>query len=207
MRSIPRIIFSRIIGFIIFLILLAIANLLIPSINNNVYSDIVNFFNLNLILLLILTFIGLVNEIFWSFYFPFNIIAPITGSILSIYIITFIHHVYDFLEVYFIQNIVLPWQEIQIIVFWIVLITGYIIILIRGGKPREDVYQAVKRLREERWERKKEILERKIEKLDRRLGKKKVEWEDVGNEFKIFFYNIGESLNNLFNKDKEKKSK
>ena len=204
-KSVPHIIISRIIGFIIFLILLAIANALIPAINSSIYSDIVNFFNMSLVLLLILMFIGMINDIFWSFYFPFNIVAPIIGSILSIYTVIFIHRFFDFLANYFPSSIVMPWQTIQYLVFWIVLIAGYIIILIRKGKPREDIYGAVKRLREERWERKKEKLERKMEKIDRKLGKKKVEWNDVGNEFKTLFYNIGKSFNNMFERGNKKR--
>ncbi len=204
-KSAPKIIISRIIGFIIFLILLVIANVLIPVFNSNVYSDIVNFFNSNIILLLMLTLVGLINEIFWSFYFPFNIIAPITGSILSAYIITFIHRFFDFLNTYFPSSIILPWQTIQFIVFWIVLIAGYLTILIRQGKPREDWHEEMKKWHEQRWERKREKLKKKMEKLDRKLGKKQMKWEDVGNEFKHLFYNIGKSINNLFDKDKKKR--
>jgi len=205
-KSVPKIIISRIIGFIILLILLAIANALIPAFDSNIYSDIINFFNTNLILLFILTLIGMINEIFWSFYFPFSIVAPITGAILSIYIITFIHRLFDFLNTYVQPNLVLPWQTIQSFVFWIVIIAGYIVILVRQGKPREDWYKEIKRWHEERLERKKEKLEKKLDKIDRKIGKKKVEWIDVGNEFKTFFYNIGNSLNNLF-EGKNKKRK
>lgn len=192
-KSVPKIIISRIIGFIIFLILLVVANALIPAFNSNVYSDIINFFNLNIILLFILTLIGLINEIFWSFYFPFNIIAPITGSVLSIYIVTFIHRGFDFLNTYFPSDIILPWQTIQSLVFWMVIIVSYLIILIRQGKPKEDWHEEMKKWHEQRWERKREKL------------KKKMEWEDVGNEFKHLFYNIGRSINNLFDKDKKKR--
>lgn len=205
MKSAPKIIISRIIGFIIFLILLVIADALIPVFNSNVYSDIINFFNTNIILLLILTLIGMVNEIFWSFYFPFNIIAPITGSILSIYIITFIHRFFDFLNIYVQPNISLPWNAIQSTVLWIVLIVGYIIILVRQGKPRKEWHEEIKKWHEQRWERKREKLEKKMEKLDRKLGKKKVEWENVGNEFKMLFYNIGKSFNDMFDKGKKRK--
>jgi hypothetical protein len=203
-KSVPKIILSRIIGFLIFLILLAIANILIPAVDSKIYSSIINFFNTNLILLFILTIIGMINEVFWSFYFPFSIIAPITGAILSIYIIIFIHKLFDFLNIYIQPSIALPWQTIHFIVFWIVLIAGYLIILIRQGKPREDWHEEIKKWHEQKWERKKIKLQRKMKKIDRKLGKKKFEWEDVGNEFKTLFYNIGNSLNNLFEGKKKK---
>ena len=172
-KSAPRIILHRIIGFIIFLILLVIANALIPIFNSNVYSDIINFFNANIILLLILTLIGMVNEIFWSFYFPFNIIAPITGSILGVYIVTFVYRCINFLDIFIknnsnIMTAILPEGIVSMLVFWIVLIAGYLIILIRQGRPRKEWH-------EQRWERKRGKLEKKMEKLDRKLGKKKVE--------------------------------
>lgn len=205
-KSVSKIIISRIIGFIILLILLVIANILIPIFNNSLYSSIITFFNTNIILLLMLTLAGLINEIFWSFYFPFSIVAPITGAILSIYIILFIHKLFDFLSIYIQPDLVLPWQAIQSVVFWIVIIAGYFIILIRQGKPKQEWCEKVEKWHEQRWERKREKLNKKIEKLDRKLGKKKFEWEDVGDEFKTLFYNIGNSLNSLF-EGKTKKRK
>lgn len=209
-KSAPRIIISRIIVFIIFLILLAIANVLVPAFNSNVYSSIVNFLNSNIILLFILTIIGMINEIFWSFYFPFNIIAPITGSILGVYIVAFVYRCINFLDIFINNNsnimaAILPEETASIIVFWIVFIAGYLIILIRQGKPKEDWHEEMKKWHEQRWERKREKLKKKIEKLDTKLGKKQMKWGDVGNEFKHLFYNIGKSINNLFDKDKKKR--
>ena len=33
---------------------------------------------------------------------------------------------------------------------------------------------------------------------------KEVEWEDIGNEFKLVLYNLGREMNNLFEKKKRK---
>jgi predicted PurR-regulated permease PerM len=203
-KSIPRIIISKLIGFLIFLILLAVANILIPYINSGIYTSFVEFFNANITILAIITLIGLVNGVFWSFYFPFNTIAPLISAILSMYIITFIYRFWTLLDKYTGLNVsitspIFPIYLIYILVFFIVLISGYITILARHGKPKGEW--------EERWEnkleRKKERLERKIDKIDRKMRRKGVEWDEIGDEFKLFFYNIGKGLNSLFKKNKK----
>jgi len=206
-KSIPRIILSHIAGFIIFLILLAVANILIPSINNDIYINIIQFFNSNLIFLLLLTFIGMINEIFWSFYFPFNIFAPIFSSILSIYVITFIYKIWSLLDVYIKSTLIIPIDLIYAIVPLIVFIAGYITIIARHGKPAEEWHRELKEMHKNRLERKRDKLKIKLEKVDKKLGKNKVEWEDVGDEFRLAFYNLGKSFNELFDKKNNKKKK
>ena len=40
-----------------------------------------------------------------------------------------------------------------------------------------------------------------MDRVNRKL-KKEVEWDEVGDEFKMFFYNLGKSLNDLFDDKK-----
>ena len=201
-KSTAGIIISKIIGFIIFLILLAIANYFIPHFNNTVYASVVGFFNVSIILLLILLFIGIINDIFWNFYFPFNLIAPISSAFLAFYIIRFIYQFWNFLDSSYIHSAaIIPIRLIYLIVIILVLIFGYLKILIWHGKSRrrwedeeEDYYR-------NKLERKKQKLERKMDRVNRKL-KKEVEWDEVGDEFKMFFYNLGKSLNDLFDDKK-----
>lgn len=203
-KSIPRIIISGIAGFLLFLILLAIANVLLPFINNSNYSGAVDFVNNNIILFFIIAFIGIINDIFWSFYFPFNIIAPVTGALLSVYIIMFLERLFNFFNTRLSTKIIIPFSELYFLVALIVFIAGYIIIAARHGRPRGDFEERWKERHKIRLKRRKERLEDEIKELSREV--KNIKWEDVGDEFKQALYNLGKSINNLFEeKDKAKK--
>ena len=78
-------------GFIVLIVLLIIANVLISSINNIVYTNIVQFFNSLLGLFVILFLIGMLNGIFWSFEFPLNLLAPMSSGVLGIFIVNLIY--------------------------------------------------------------------------------------------------------------------
>ena len=203
-RSIPGIIIMRLIGFLIFLIILAIANSLISNVNYQIYTDIINFFKENILLLAGMALLGIISEIFWCFYFPFNLIAPFASAILSIPIIAFIYHIWLFLNKYL--NVDLPFKIslVYIITFLIVLLVGYIKILAQGKQKRDS---------EDEDESDEEIEDRDEDESENKNVKKKVEikkrtsnniyWSDVGYQFREFFYNIGRSLNSLFNNKKK----
>ena len=184
-KSIPKIILSRIIGFIIFLVLLGILNMLIPYVQNQIFSQIISFFNSNIFLLFIIMIIGLMAEIFWALIFPLNALAPIFSAISSIFILAFIFRAWNFIESFTgsLISIPIPQYLIYVIVFWLVIIIGYIKVLASIGKFREKVEED----EEEKTIRKK---------------REKVEWDDIGNEFKNLLYNIGRSFNDLFGKKK-----
>jgi hypothetical protein len=76
---------------------------------------------------------------------------------------------------------------VYLLVFFATLIIGYLIIII------ENTEQTKEHLRENIKEK------RKSQGIN-------VTWEDVGNEFKKVFFNIGEAFNRLF-EDKNKKRK
>ena len=202
-KTIVGIILSRVFGFVFFLVLLAIANFLVPYVPSEVYAQAVKFFNLNIILLLIIMFIGIINDIFWNFSFPFNILAPISSAILGIYIVTFLYRIWIFLDFYFQTGFYFPIRTLYTIVFVFVLIFGYFAILARGGRPRDEWKQRCIERHEEKLERKKEKLEKKMEKIDRKISRK-VEWDEVGEQFKLALYNLGKSISSLFEKKKKK---
>ncbi len=186
-----HIILFRILGFLFFLILLAVANIIIPYVENEVYTDVIIFLNINITLLMIITFIGMINELFWSFNLPFNLIAPVTSGILGIFLINFFYKVWNLLNGYFNLNVIILTDLFYILIFLLIIVAGYIIILSRQGKTRED------------WE---ERLERhkKHGKKDRH-DDKDIEWKDVEKEFKRVFYNMGRELNKLFEPKKKKR--
>ncbi len=181
-KSISNIIISEIVGFIIFVILLTIAFVLMDYIKNPVYIETVTFFLNNLGLAITILVITIITKIFWKFNFPFNVPAPIFGAVLGIYITTYAYNLWELMESLMNTGISIPINLIYAIVFWIVILTGYINIF--SMKKRKEIQKK---------------LEIKLKKKDW------VEWKDVENEFRLFLFNIGEAMNDCFEKDEPKK--
>jgi hypothetical protein len=205
-RSSLSIVFHSIISFIILIVLLIIANILVPSINNDVYSKVVQFFNSLLGLFIILFLVGMINSLFWNFDFPLNILAPISGAVLGVYIVDLVYKILGFTQtfVYFGDLAKLLSYNISVIVFFVVLIAGYLIILSEAGK-REEKYPRKERYPEEESERRR-IKERIAEKKSRKSSESNFSWDEVGDEFKKAFLNVGKALNRAF-EGKDKKNK
>jgi hypothetical protein len=178
-----RIILFRILGFVSFLILLAVANILIPIINQDLYTKILIFLNANVMFLFILTCAGMINELFWSFNFPFNIPAPITGGALAVCTLMFFYQVWIFIKGYLNLAFDVPIASFYVLIFLLVAVIGYIVILVRQEKPKEHIK----------------------EKLERGYKSKKIGWEDVEKEFRNVLYNIGRELNKLFKPKRKRK--
>ena len=191
-KTIPSIIIWKTVGFLFFLILLAVSNFLMPNFSNiPMYAGIVQFFNSNLIIFFTIFIVDMISEIMWVFNFPFNILAPVFSSVLSIYVVILLYRILQLIAFYTNTNINLPVGLITTLVSFIVLLVGYLTIIARHGKSEKD------------WEEKKGGSKKKMEKKT-----KNIEWEDIGNEFKKVFYNIGRSLNEAFEgKDKKKKKR
>jgi hypothetical protein len=195
-KGVVGIILSRIVGFIIFILLLAIANFLVQYIPSEIYANIINFFNTSIVLLFAMTLVGMIAEIFWIFSFPFNVPAPIISAVLSTLIITFIYKFWILLDTYIHLEIKVPLYSIYFIVFVLVLIVGYIGVFTKIPKDNE-FSEELKEVRQRR----KELIEEEKKKL--KEGRRKMEWQEVGEQFKLALYNIGRGINNLF---KDKKS-
>jgi hypothetical protein len=188
-RSYFSIVLRRIIGFVIFLVLLGIANILAKYVDFKVFSEVVGFFNTNLILLLTMMVIALVNELFWRFYFPFNILGPVTASGFTLLIASFIYKFWIFVNTYLLIDITIPIGTIYIGLFWAVLLLGYALILFRKGKPKHASEREVKE----------KVKEREEKGTESPIG-----WDDVGDQFKMIFYNIARSINRKFERKDDK---
>jgi hypothetical protein len=186
-RSPVSIIFKNTIGFVIFVVLLSVAGIISQSINNPVYTQIVQFFNSNMGIFLILFLVGMINDIFWNFCFPANIFAPIISSVLSVFAVSLFYKIWVFIEIYIDTDIAIPINSIYIFVAVLTLIIGYIILITRETRERFEC-----RLKE-------------VKELKRKAGKK-VEWEDIKEEFKMACYNFGKAMNRAFSSEKEKRS-
>jgi hypothetical protein len=175
-KSTGGVILSNTISFLVFLILLALANYLKIYIDSAIYAAIINFLVTNLWLSFIIFFTTLIAEIFWTFKLPLNLPAPILSAISSIFIITYIERLWSFINATAITNIYFPADIIYPVVFWIVIAVGYILILVRFGKEKSESGEPEKKPKEKK--------------------KSNVEWSDVGEQFKQALYNLGNSLRN-----------
>jgi hypothetical protein len=199
-KRVQRIILSRLFSVLFFLAIMIVVNALIPSINNRLYEVTVNFFNSNLLFVLTLMFISILNEVFWSFYFPFNFIAPITSGALSVYITMFAYKIWNFLDSFLITGVTVPIAIIYFVVFLISIIFGYLFILDRGGRPKED-WGDLWNWQKDVWKK----SEGRVAKFNKKSKKDEVEWKDVGDQFKLFFYNLGKTFNKSFENKKRKR--
>jgi len=139
-KSVFKIVFSNIIWFLVFLIVLGIANLLTKVIDNSVYVNIVQFFNVNIILLLILALVFMVAEVFWALMFPFNLLAPFFSAVGSLYLMMFLFKMLIllgfFVKTDFYTMFRTLYSVLVPVVFVIVLIAGYIKIMLGVGKKK-----------------------------------------------------------------------
>lgn len=178
-KSVGGVMLSKTIGFLIFLILLALANYLKYYINSTLYAAIVGFFVTNLWLSIVIFITTLIADIFWTFRIPLNIPAPILSAISSIFIIAYIERLWNFLKIAEITNIYFPSNILYPVVFWIVIAVGYILILVRFGKEKQEPQEKTKK-------------------------KTDIRWSDIGEQFKQALYNLGNSLRNACERKKKK---
>lgn len=170
-KSVLGVLFSKFSGILIFLIALAIANILNHYISNNVYHFVVSFFNINLWLIILISLIFFLGELFEILLFPFNLPAPFFNAVGGIFIVTFILRIINFLEIIInlelIKYVLFLIPFVYLLVFIIVLIVGYIKIFMELG-----------------------LKSKKIEKLKKSNKGNKVGWDEIGEEFKLVVYDL-----------------
>ena len=189
-KGVLGILISRSAGFLIFLILLAIASCLKHSINYSLYSDIVNFIIDNLNLSFVIFFTGIVAAVLWRIVFPISLIAPIASAISSMFVVTYLFRVWIFASGYVYSGIMFPVDLIYRAVFVLVIFFGYLAILAGLGKrKKKDGGKKEKR--------------EKVEKF----GKESINWDEIGGQFKLALYNLGSSLKNMFEPKKKTNKK
>ena len=189
-RSPFRIILENTIGFVIFLIILAVLNWVEGTPDNSVFSQVVRFLNSSIILFLVLYLTGLLSELFWAFGLPANLAAPLFSAVHSIFIVAFFFRVFGLVSGITGWAIALPEALVQLIVFILVFLLGYVLLALRGGRPRDE------------W-----AEERKEIRRERRARKEKVEWEDVGDEFRMALYQMAKAMEEAFRPKKQKRKK
>jgi hypothetical protein len=171
------------IGIIIFLIIVVLANILTYYVSSPVYVAGVLFLNENFWLLLLISIILMAGDLFFAFPFPLNLPGPIIRAIGSVFVIAFMLHVFQWVDtvaatslysfVWVLSFVIIP------VVFIIVMVSGYFEIMGRlFWIPRDEqdgdetvVYETTSRPQEE------PVSDAKS-------------WEDIGSEFRLVMYDL-----------------
>jgi hypothetical protein len=179
---------SRLIGLIVFLVLLIIANTL--PIYNTTYTEIIGFLNQNIGLIVFFTVLLYLGELFMVFMFPINLPAPIFNAFGGVLLARFIFSIFYFIGIMLGTTAFFAFKYLEalfyIIIFLIVIIVGYVQIFAELGKREKRMHE-------------RQISERK---------KEDIKWKDVGEEFRKAAYNVAANLKeSLEPKEKQKKKK
>jgi hypothetical protein len=181
-KGVLKILAARIAGFLIFIILLGAANILTDYIKNEIFTSGVGFINNNFLLIISFTLILMIGEMFEVLVFPFNLPYPIfnaTGwTLLLNFLFKIIEIVFSIVDIN--QSIPLAWIYliISILVFIMILITGYVKIIASLFKPK---------------------------KKEKTIKKETLEWNDVGEELKETSKDLLKKVRGKVN-DKKRKS-
>ncbi|MEA3514548.1 MAG: hypothetical protein U9R34_03670 [Nanoarchaeota archaeon] len=176
---------SRLIGLVVFLLILGLLNYI--QFNNIINLQVVNFLNQNLGVIIILSILFYLGELFSIFRFPLNIPSPLFNSLGGIFLVGFIFRIFYMLGKVLNQDAFFAFKFLEpfaiILVFVIVIISGYIKIVIEL------------------------IPKTKQEKKKSKVKPKKTEWEDIGNEFKNALYNLASTLKQNLEPKRRRKNK
>jgi len=153
-RSIFKVFLNKLIGFLVFLVLLGIAYILIDFIPNQIYEDIVIFLFSNLFLILLITIAATISEMFWVLDFPLNLPAPLFSGTMAVLMAEFFYNLSIFIGTLMDKNL-LPIDKttqlsIYLLLFAIVLIIGYIKILFYFFKPKKTYTEEKSKKSEEK---------------------------------------------------------
>jgi hypothetical protein len=165
MKKIPGIIISKLFGIMIFFVVLYVLTRL--SINNPTYDRWVNFLDVNATLIVMISLVMMVGEIFFALMFPFNTPGPLFNAFGALLITKFIFRIFSLVDHLADTNLSMIFVPASFIiypmVFVIVLIGGYATIFARLVKRTED----------------KRVINNRV--------KKDRSWEEIGDDFKKAF--------------------
>jgi hypothetical protein len=130
-ESVVGVLISRVIGLVIFLILLGILNILAGDyVQSPIFLQIVAFLNANLGLLILITVIFLVGDLFGALTFPLNLPGPVFGAVGAVFLVMFLFRLFSLVGELtgvglfaLFKTFALP---VYVLVFIIALIGGYI---------------------------------------------------------------------------------
>jgi len=182
-NSVSWVFVSRMIGIICFLIVVVLANILTYYVESPVYHSGVTFLNDNFWLLVLISIILLVADLFGAFPFPLNLPAPIIRAFGSVFCIAFVLSVFQWVDLSFrttlYQFFWVPAFLVVPLVFLIVLTTGYFDIMRRlWWQPNLDDETGVKVVHKD-----------PIGKTELPVSNAK-SWEEIGAEFRMMLFDF-----------------
>lgn len=179
-KTVLGITLSRLIGLAIFLLILGLLNFI--QFDSLVNLQVVDFLNQNLLIIIILSVLFYLGELFFIFRFPMNILAPMFEALGAIFLVEFIFQIFYMIGDVLGQNPFFAFRFLKpfafILVFILVITFGYIRVL-------TGLYSKDKKMK--------------------KAKQKGIEWEDVGEEFKMAMYNLTSSIKESLEPKKRKK--
>lgn len=178
-KSVLGVVLSKLGGLLVFLILIGIANLVyFPNIT---FVRVVQFLDNNLGLIILYSIIFFFAELFSILVFPFNLLYPIFNAVGSAFLVSFLFKMYFMIESLVGIGEVEPLRVLYFVViplvFFIVLVVGYVNVFKNIGSEKHT--------------------EKPVKKMK---DKKKVEWNEVGEEFKLMIYDLIRKAREAINK-------
>jgi len=170
-----------ILSILFFLIILGILNIISDNVSNLTFQLIVEFLNQNILFIILISIVMTLGNIFEILIFPFNLVYPLFNAIGGVLWVGFIFRIFGLIDTLINENIssafapFYPWTIF--FVFLLVLFFGYLHILFDLNLRKS---------------------------VERQRKKDRVEWEDVGNEFKEAFYNLAGAVKRKFEPEKIK---
>jgi len=146
-RKIINVVIYGLSGLVFFLILLGIANLLIPVVDNSFYTTNVQFVNSNLWIIVTLTFLFVTADVFRLLKFPINIPYPIFNAFGGLLLTVMLLKAFSWvLDIIFIDLFSWNYSKglIYVIVFLLILALGYYNIArteLSGRKRKKRTYK------------------------------------------------------------------
>jgi hypothetical protein len=139
-ESLTYTVISRIIGIVVFLILVVVLNILLRQITSPFFHAFVIFVNANIWLVLLFSLLFMFADIFRAVFFPLNLPYPLIASFGSVFFIMFFFRFLEFLDIQlalgFFPYIDWTYYLIAPLVFFIALICGYVSVFRKVFCPR-----------------------------------------------------------------------
>ena len=184
-KTVLGITLSKLIGLVLFLLILGILNYI--QFDSLINLQVVNLLNQNLGIIIIFSILFYLGELFSVFTFPFNIPSPLFNALGGIFLTGFIFRIFYMIGYVLNQDMFFVFKYLEplavTLVFLIVIISGYIKIVL-------DL-----------------IPKDKIEKKKSKVKQKNNEWKDIGNEFKMAIYNLASTIKENLEPKKSRKKK
>lgn len=167
-KSPYTVVVSRLIGLIFCLIALIVMRLIANHIHSPLLTAFTDFLFANLVLIIVLSVLFMIAEVFETFSYPYNLPFPAINAFASALLVLFLIRLLEFLDVYFTLGISSAIAILELIlyplVFIIVIVTGYLSIFSPPSAATPDAEMAP--------------------------GGKHASWEEVGGEFRQMLYDF-----------------